>query len=142
MVDKILILRKISELEGYILNLREVEDITVEKLSEDWKIQRAIERILQISIEICVDIANHIISSERWRVPTSYSDTFKVLKENKIISDELFIVMERMVRFRNIIVHNYDRIDQTIIIGILKNNINDFIRFKDSIIDWLSRLNP
>ncbi len=140
MIDKNLILRKISELEEYILNLREVEDITIEKLLEDWKIQRAIERVLQISIEICVDIANHIISSMGWRVPISYSDTFKVLKENKVISDELFIVMERMVKFRNIIVHNYDRIDQTIIIGILKNNINDFIRFKDSIIDCISKM--
>lgn len=61
MIDKVLILRKISELEGYVLNLKEVEDVTIEEFSRDWKIQRAIERILQISIEICIDIANHII---------------------------------------------------------------------------------
>lgn len=70
MVDKNLILRKISELEEYISQLEELKnDISIEKYLKDWKIQRAIERTLQISIELCVDIANHIISDEKWRVP-------------------------------------------------------------------------
>jgi len=103
LVDKNLILRKISELEEYITQLEELKDVTVEEYSKDWKIQRAVERTLQIAIELCVDIANHIISDEGWRVPVSYSDTFKVLKENKVIDDELFSIMERMARFRNII---------------------------------------
>ncbi|MBC7320482.1 DUF86 domain-containing protein [bacterium] len=139
MLDRDLILRKISELEEYLSQLREVKDITLEDFLKDWKVQRAVERILQISIEICIDIANHIISSEDWRVPVSYSDTLRVLKENKVIDDELFNIMERMVKFRNIIVHNYDRIDQAVIINILRNNLNDFVRYKDSIIEWISK---
>lgn len=139
MLDRDLILRKISELEEYLSQLREVKDITLEDFLKDWKVQRAVERILQISIEICIDIANHIISSKGWRVPVSYSDTLRVLKENKVIDDELFNIMERMVKFRNIIVHNYDRIDQAVIINILRNNLNDFVRYKDSIIEWISK---
>ncbi|HHV81933.1 TPA: DUF86 domain-containing protein [bacterium] len=138
MVDKNLILRKISELEEYITQLEELKDVTVEEYSKDWKIQRAVERTLQIAIELCVDIANHIISDEGWRVPVSYSDTFKVLKENKVIDNELFSIMERMARFRNIIVHNYDKLDQTIILDILKKNLEDFMRYRDSILKWLA----
>jgi len=138
LVDKNLILRKISELEEYITQLEELKDVTVEEYSKDWKIQRAVERTLQIAIELCVDIANHIISDEGWRVPVSYSDTFKVLKENKVIDNELFSIMERMARFRNIIVHNYDKLDQTIILDILKKNLEDFMRYRDSILKWLA----
>jgi len=138
LVDKNLILRKISELEEYITQLEELKDVTVEEYSKDWKIQRAVERTLQIAIELCVDIANHIISDEGWRVPVSYSDTFKVLKENKVIDNELFSIMERMARFRNIIVHNYDKLDQTIILDILKKNLEDFTRYRDSILKWLA----
>ncbi|MBP8639084.1 MAG: DUF86 domain-containing protein, partial [Dictyoglomi bacterium] len=138
MVDKNLILRKISELEEYITQLEELKDVTVEEYSKDWKIQRAVERTLQIAIELCVDIANHIISDEGWRVPVSYSDTFKVLKENKVIDNELFSIMERMARFRNIIVHNYDKLDQTIILDILKKNLEDFMKYRDSILKWLA----
>mgnify|MGYP001355604689 CR=1 FL=1 len=138
MVDKNLILRKISELEEYITQLEELKDVTVEEYSKDWKIQRAVERTLQIAIELCVDIANHIISDEGWRVPVSYSDTFKVLKENKVIDNELFSIMERMARFRNIIVYNYDKLDQTIILDILKKNLEDFMKYRDSILKWLA----
>lgn len=138
MVDKNLILRKISELEEYITQLEELKDVTVEEYLKDWKIQRAVERTLQIAIELCVDIANHIISDEGWRVPVSYSDTFKVLKENKVIDNELFSIMERMARFRNIIVHNYDKLDQTIILDILKKNLEDFMKYRDSILKWLA----
>jgi len=51
LVDRDLILRKISELEEYLSQLREVKDITLEDFLKDWKIQRAVERTLQISKE-------------------------------------------------------------------------------------------
>lgn len=140
MVDKALILRKISELEKHLEELSEFRDITVDIYSRDWKIQRIIERTLQIMIEICVDIANHIISDEGFRVPINYSDTFKVLYEEEIIDKALLETMEKMVRFRNIIVHNYDKIDPEIVINIIRKNLNDFIKYKDKIILYLKKL--
>lgn len=140
MVDKALILRKISELEKHLEELSEFRDITVDIYSRDWKIQRIVERTLQIMIEICVDIANHIISDEGFRVPINYSDTFKVLYEEEIIDKALLEIMEKMVRFRNIIVHNYDKIDPEIVINIIRKNLNDFIKYKDKIILYLKKL--
>lgn len=137
MVDESLILRKISELEEYIDQLRELSSINLEEYLKDWKTQRAVERLLQISIETSIDIANHIISDKGWRIPVSYSDTFKVLNENGVIDYELFTMMEKMARFRNLIVHNYDRVDQTIVFNILKKNLEDFKRYKDYIIRWI-----
>lgn len=69
MVDKALILRKFAELEEYLEQIKEYSDITLEEYSEDWKIQRIIERTLQMMIEICVDVASHIISDMGYRVP-------------------------------------------------------------------------
>ena len=62
-------------------------------------------------IETCADIAGHIISDRGYRVPTSYADTFRVLYEKEILAKELFETMEKISKFRNIIVHHYDRID-------------------------------
>jgi uncharacterized protein YutE (UPF0331/DUF86 family) len=42
-----------------------------------------------------------------------------------------------MARFRNIVVHDYERIDPEIVIGILKNNLGDFEDFKASVIKYL-----
>lgn len=139
MVDKTLILRKLADLQEYIEQLGEYSNIKVSEYSTDWKTQRIVERTLQMMVEICADIASHIISDSGLRVPKTYVDTFKVLYENKIIAKGLFAKMEKMAKFRNIIVHQYDKVDGEIIIGILKKDMNDFVKYKDAVINVLKR---
>jgi len=134
LVDKILIMRKLTELEIYIKQMQEYSTITVKEYYRDWKMQRIIERTLQMMIELCVDIANHIIADKKYRVPTSYSDTFQVLEEEGLISKKQYKTMKRMAQFRNIIVHHYDKIDETILVNILRQNLSDFLEYRDSVL--------
>ena len=137
MVDETLILRKLSELDEYYKQITEYEKITVAKYSGDWKVQRIIERTLQMMIETCVDIAGHIIADKGYRVPKSYSDAFKVLHDEKIVSGGLFNALEKMAKFRNIVVHHYDKVDAEIVVGILKKDLKDFMDYKDAIVGFL-----
>ena len=141
MVDKALVLRKLAELEEYLGQIREYTNITIERYSSDWKIQRIIERTLQIMIETCADIAGHIISDRGYRIPKSYADTFKVLQEENILEKELFETMEKMAKFRNIVVHNYDKIDASIVVTILRKRLDDFLTYKNAIINMLKEVN-
>ncbi len=134
MVDETLILRKLSELEELFKQIKEYNKITIIEYSGDWKVQRIIERTLQMMIETCIDIAGHIVSDKAYRIPNSYSDTFKVLYENGIIKEDLFNTLDKMAKFRNIVVHHYDRIDAEIVIGILQRNLDDFMKYKDAVI--------
>lgn len=138
MVDRALIGRKIAEVETYLDQVKEFSKISLTAYRNDWKAQRIVERTLQMLIELCIDIANHLISDKNMRLPTGYADTFKVLMENKVISKELFKRMERMAKFRNIIVHQYEKIDPTIVISILRKDLNDFERYKKAIIKHIS----
>ena len=135
MVNETLILKKLSELEDYCKQINEVSDVTVKEYQSDWKLQRIIERTLQMMIETCSDIAGHIISDRKYRVPNSYAETFEVLYENKILSQELFDTMQKMAKFRNVVVHHYDNVDAEIVVGILKRHLNDFTKFKDAVIN-------
>ncbi len=137
MVDEALILRKLAELDQYYKQLKEYENTTVDQYSDDWKIQRIIERTLQMMIETCVDIAGHIIADKGFRIPKSYADTFKVLLEEKILSRKLSAVMEKMAKFRNIVVHHYDKVDAEIVASILKNDLADFVSYKEAIIELI-----
>ena len=137
MVDKTLILRKLGELEEYVGQVKEYANINIEQYSGDWKIQRIVERTLQMMIEICVDIAGHIISDKGYRVPTTYADTFRVLYENGILNKDLCETMGKMAKFRNIIIHHYDKIDTEIVFGILRKDLNDFSAYKDAVINLL-----
>lgn len=102
-----MVLRKLSAIDEYLQQIREFSGVSVDEYRSDWKSQRIVERTLQMLIETCADIANHIISDRNMRIPTSYSDTFKVLLENNVIDENLFSVMEKMAKFRNIVVHHY-----------------------------------
>ena len=137
MVDKPLILRKLSELDQYYKQIKEYEKTTLTQYSRDWKIQRIIERTLQMMIETCVDIASHIISDSQYRVPKSYSDTFSILYEEQIVNERLFKALTKMAKFRNIVVHHYDKVDAEIVIGILRKDLKDFEHYKDAIVSFL-----
>jgi uncharacterized protein YutE (UPF0331/DUF86 family) len=137
MVDEALILRKLSELDEYLQQAKEYDAITVAQYRGDWKIQRIIERTLQMMIETCVDIAGHIISEKGFRIPKSYSDAFLVLKENNVLSAELYSSAKKMAKFRNVVVHHYDKVDANIVVSILRKNIDDFLSYRDAIISFL-----
>ncbi len=137
MVDKNLLLRKLSELENYYRQIEEYSDITVDNYKSDWKVQRIVERTLQIMIETCVDVANHIISDKNMRPPTSYADAFRILFENNIIEKELLDIMEKMAKFRNIVVHQYEDVNAEIVSVILKRHLGDFLKYKEAILHSL-----
>jgi len=137
MVDKNLILRKISALDEYLKQINEYTNISLKVYESDWKAQRIVERTLQMMIETCMDISGHIISDEKFRVPETYADMFRILIENKILNESQRVAFDKMAKFRNIIVHNYEKIDPEIVIGILKKNLNDFEGFKAAIISYL-----
>jgi len=139
MVDKTLILRKLSTLDEYLKQIAEYASITVQAYAGDWKTQRIVERTFQMMIEICLDISGHIISDEKLRVPETYADVFRILVENGILSKRHLAAFEKMAKFRNIVVHDYERIDPEIVVAILRNNLRDFEVFKSSVIAYLGK---
>jgi len=137
LVDKNLVLKKIKELQQRQVEIEEFKSITIDQYKKDWKIQRIVERTLQIMIEICIDISNHIISDNKYRIPQNNAESFEILFENNIINKKLKDTMKKMVGFRNIIVHEYFEIDPEIVVNILKSKLNDFKKFEKAVIKFL-----
>jgi uncharacterized protein YutE (UPF0331/DUF86 family) len=136
MVDKILILKKLSTLDEYLKQIAEYTSITVQAYAGDWKTQRIVERTFQMMIETCLDIGGHIISDEKMRVPETYADIFRILVENGILSKTHLVAFEKMAKFRNIVVHDYEKIDPEIVVAILRNHLQVFEVFKSSVIAY------
>jgi len=134
LVDRTLILRKLSQLEEYLGQLREFSTVSVEEYAADWKIQRIVERTLQMMIELCLDIAGHIIADKKLRAPVTYADTFKSMFEAGLINSELLEIMEKMAKFRNVVVHQYENVDTAIVMMILRKHLADFLLFRDAIL--------
>jgi len=78
-----------------------------------------------MAVQNCIDIAAHIISEEGFGVPGSTTEMLYVLKENGYLDSDLTRKMVKAVGFRNLIVHEYARIELERVFEIAQNDIND-----------------
>lgn len=129
MVDRLVIERLLSFVNGYLNDLKSLQDVSFPQYSGDIRLQRFAERTLQIAIEACLDICNHIISDEGFREPEDNRDMFKVLLENGLITEDLCRRLQDMASFRNLIVHSYTKTDNEIVYGIFKKRLGDIEEF-------------
>lgn len=134
MVDRDLILRKLSELDTYLAQVAPYGQLDVASYSRDWKTQRIVERTLHLAIELCLDIADHVVADRRLRVPDSGADTFRALAEAGLVPEALAAALGRMVGFRNILVHDYARLDPAIVLRVLRVDLQDLTRFRDVVL--------
>jgi uncharacterized protein YutE (UPF0331/DUF86 family) len=84
------------------------------------------ERNLQVAIETCLDIGKIAISKEGLNEPKDNKDIFVVLSEAGLLSSETLTFLVAMAGTRNILVHGYDKIDDSLVYGILKQHLGDF----------------
>jgi uncharacterized protein YutE (UPF0331/DUF86 family) len=104
---------------------------------DNVRLRRAVERSLQVSVDTCLNVGRRIIAQERFCYLEDNADVFRVLYEDKIVSAQLLSALLEMARFRNLIVHNYARIDDARVYGILKRHLGDFDAFARAIVDYL-----
>lgn len=92
---------------------------------------------LVVAIEASVDLANHVISRNGFRMPDSYADAFHVLAEGDVIAGDLADDLASMARFRNRLIHIYDDIDDALVHGFLQEDLVDVDSFLETLLDSL-----
>lgn len=128
MVEKEIIKRKLTYLEEYYRDLVEIKTkLTWNQFSQDKIIRRYVERTLHLLIESCLDIVNHVISYEGYREPKNNQDSFQVLVEKNILDSKTGEQLKRMGQFRNVIVHDYTRVQPEIVYAVLQKNLTDIL---------------
>lgn len=138
MVDKDRILAKLDQLEGYLQELRQ---ILPESFAGYQKVEkkRACERLLQIAIEAVIDICHMLVRELRLGLPSEEDDVFEKLSQAAVISSQMVATLKRMKGLRNILVHEYGRVDDRIVYDQAHKGIQDFMRFKEEILAALAR---
>ncbi|MFO7982658.1 MAG: DUF86 domain-containing protein, partial [Desulfuromonadales bacterium] len=77
------------------------------------------ERNLHLTIECMLDIGNHVISDRGYPKPESYADIFRILADRDVIPRDLCEELVGMAAFRNLLVHDYLRLDREKVYHIL-----------------------
>jgi len=134
MVSTEKISRKFVQLEEYLELLARIGEISEKEFIEDKILIGSAKYYLQVSIECCLDVANHIIASEKYRAPKDYADTFSVIAESGIIEKGLSQNLRQMAKFRNRLVHLYAEIENRSIYAYIQDDLKDIRMFRQTII--------
>lgn len=137
MVKREIVLSRLDKLKEYLTHLNNAKIHSLEEYLNSPLIYGSSERFLHLAIECILDVGNHVISDMRYRKPNSNKDIFEVLYENRLIDIELKDNLCNMAGFRNILVHDYLKLDKEIVYNVINNNLKDLEVFINVIIEYV-----
>lgn len=128
MENKAVIINKYDILNRCINRINEEYENNSENL-EDYRKLDCIVLNLQRACEAVIDVAMYIVSSRALGTPQTKKEAFDLMYNAKIITKEMCTNLKNMTGFRNIAVHDYKKIDNSILEDVIKNHLSDLIEF-------------
>lgn len=93
--------------------------------------QDAIAMNLQRIAESSIDIANYLIKNRKLGLPQDSADAFALLQSAGLISTGMLKNMKGMVGFRNVMVHEYQKMDIRILVDVIEHHLHEPLDFAD-----------
>lgn len=129
MVNPEVIAARLGRLREYLGYLKALKKHSYRQFANSPFIRGSVERYLQLAIECCLDLGNHLIADRGLRRAQDYKEVFLILGEVKILPKAFAKRIALMGGFRNILVHDYLRIDPRKVYEVLQHQLSDFERF-------------
>lgn len=136
MVEEEVVTAKLRRINEYTNDLEEMRGVSKATYLEDTVLQRAVERTLMNLIQACVDLADHVRSTENLTPADTSKDQIAALERAGIISTETGAKLEEAVGFRNVLAHRYGDIDHEVVYTVLHEDIHWFQRFQTEVARW------
>lgn len=128
------LLNKKESIERCVKQIRLYYSLPSEVPFEDDHLkQDAIAINLQRACEQVIDLANHTIKMKKLGLPKESKESFRLLADNHIIPRALSVGLQKMVGFRNVLVHEYQELDMKLLIEVIDKRLDDLVDFTNHI---------
>ncbi len=117
---------KLENLRRCLARLRDKTPVSATALAEDLDAQDILCLNLERAVQVCVDIATHLLSDREAPAPDSMADAFVQLTRLGVLSMATAERMSKAVGFRNIAVHEYQALDWQIVYALVTQHLDDF----------------
>jgi uncharacterized protein YutE (UPF0331/DUF86 family) len=128
-MDRVIVDRKLDSLNRCLLRVREKCPTDVATLAGDPDLQDIVVLNLSRAVQICVDLAMHLLSTVNQPPPDTMGEAFERLAQSGRLQSDLALRLRKAVGFRNLAVHNYSTIDWAIVPAIATRHLDDFEAF-------------
>src|SRR5690625_2499324 len=102
---------------------------TIQKNLSDFTKQDSIILNVQRACEASIDLAMHLVSKHKLGLPKTSREAFELLQNENMIEASLATPLMNMVGFRNIAVHDYQKLNIDILQSIIEKHVSDFLLF-------------
>jgi uncharacterized protein YutE (UPF0331/DUF86 family) len=137
MVEKEVLRRRIDKLNEYLEVLDRAKEYTREEFLADPERYGSAERFLQLSIEALTDMGSHVATDEDLGSFEHAADVPDLLREHGYVEADLGRRWKEMIRFRNVLVHEYVDIDRHLVYDVLQNELDDLRRLRKVFAEFL-----
>ncbi len=114
---------KLGELNRLTNELEEILPEDLEVYLEDKKSRAACERYFEKIIECVVSLAFKIVQDRKLEVPDDDKTVFETLHKNGFIDKIIVEKLKNAKGMRNILAHEYGKVDDTLIFEAVHSNI-------------------
>jgi uncharacterized protein YutE (UPF0331/DUF86 family) len=135
-VDRERVLARLDDLDRHLGELRSIAPACFEAYLAVEK-RRACERLLQIGVEAVIDTCALLVTGLRLGLPAEEDDLFTSLAQRGIITRSTTETLRRMKGLRNLLVHEYGRINDRIVFETIDRRLEDFDTFKVEVLAFL-----
>ena len=133
MVDDVL-LNKAATIERCVGRARDEYFRDPDTFATDLTRQDAAILNIQRACEAALDMGQHLVRRDRLGVPQSARDVFALLARAGAIETGLAEEPQRMVGFRNIAVHDYQKLQLPITVAIIETHLDGFLRYSSALL--------
>ena len=127
---------KLAELSRRLKRIVSKQPASAKALAADEDLQDILARNLEVAIQNCIDIALHICAAQGI-VPPTAAQAFIALADREVIDRGLAQRLQRAVGFRNVLVHEYTKVDWKIVMQVLRTGIRDLGDFGTAVLEIL-----
>jgi len=138
-MDKERIYIKIDELDQYLQEIDEIMPSSSMEYAQSLVKRRALERLLQITIDAVMDISAIMVKEMKLGLPYQEED-FLDKMSGTVLNPDLVMKLRKMKGFRNVLVHGYSQIDNQRVYEIFTRDLGDISEFKQAIIKFLEEI--
>jgi len=139
MVNREMVLDRISIIKGSYKRLKELAALPQEKFNQDEDCYAIAEHHLRRALEAILDIGRHICVKDNLGQPTDYTEIIEILGKKDILNKDFSEKIKGIAGYRNRLVHMYNQVSYKELYDILNSRIDDFKQFNSQIINYMNQ---